>query len=64
MADLITYCLMGIAFISVFEGLLYAAFPAAMKKILLNVIAMPLSSLRNSGVIMMLFGAILLWLVK
>lgn len=46
------------------EGLLYAAFPTAMKKMMLQVIGMPLSSLRVAGLIAAGAGIVIIWLAR
>jgi len=46
------------------EGAAYALFPDGMKKMLLQVLAQPLSHLRFIGVTMALAGVVVVWLVR
>lgn len=48
----------------VMEGLLYAAFPTAMKQMMLRVIGMPLSSLRSAGLVAAAVGIVIVWLAR
>ena len=46
------------------EGLLYAAFPTAMKKMMLQIIGMPLRSLRSVGLVVAAIGIVIIWLAR
>lgn len=46
------------------EGAAYALFPDGMKKILLQVLAQPPSSLRLIGLMMAAAGVVVVWLVR
>lgn len=46
------------------EGLLYAAFPNAMKKMMLQVIGMPLTSLRGAGLVAATIGLVIVWAAR
>jgi len=46
------------------EGLLYAAFPGGVKRVALEVPKIPESTLRNFGIIVMMIGVAVIWLVK
>lgn len=48
----------------VLEGLLYAAFPEQMKKMLASVLSMPASTLRMGGLACAAAGLVLLWVVR
>jgi uncharacterized protein YjeT (DUF2065 family) len=48
----------------VLEGLLYAVLPGAVKRIAREVPAIPDHQLRNFGVIAMMIGVGIVWLVK
>ena len=54
----------GFGLFLVLEGLLYAAFPGAVKRIALEVPRLPDTMLRNFGVIAMMIGVAIVWLVK
>jgi uncharacterized protein YjeT (DUF2065 family) len=54
----------GIGLFLVLEGLLYAAFPAAVKRIAREVPEMADGTLRNFGVIAMIVGVGLIWIIK
>lgn len=46
------------------EGILYALFPDGMKKMLLQVLAMPVSSVRTAGLTAAMIGVVIVWLVR
>jgi hypothetical protein len=46
------------------EGVAYALFPGAMKKMLLQVLAQPSNHLRNAGLVAAALGVGLIWLVR
>jgi uncharacterized protein YjeT (DUF2065 family) len=46
------------------EGLLFAAFPAALKRAMLSVLETPESALRIVGVVSAVLGIFLIWLVR
>jgi uncharacterized protein YjeT (DUF2065 family) len=46
------------------EGLLFAAFPAALKRAMLSVLETPESALRIVGVVSAILGIFLIWLVR
>ena len=48
----------------VIEGALYALLPNGMKKIMLHVLAQPLSHLRTGGVFTACLGLGLVWLIR
>lgn len=48
----------------VLEGLIYAAFPGGIKRLAKEVPQMADSTLRNFGVIAMIAGVAIIWLVK
>jgi len=48
----------------VLEGLLYAAFPGGVKRIAREVPNMPDATLRNFGVVAMMIGVGLIWLIR
>lgn len=60
MADLLTALGLALAL----EGVAYALFPGAMKKMLLQVLAQPSSHLRNAGLVAAALGVGLIWLVR
>ena len=60
MADLLTALGLALAL----EGVAYALFPGAMKKMLLQVLAQPSSHLRNAGLAAAALGVGLIWLVR
>lgn len=60
MADLLTALGLAVAI----EGLLYALFPNAMKKMMLQVLAQPRSSLRTAGLVAAIAGVGIVWLVR
>jgi uncharacterized protein len=54
----------GIGLFLVLEGLLYAAFPSAVKRIAREVPELPDGTLRNFGIIAMIAGVGLIWIIK
>lgn len=54
----------GLGVFLVLEGLLYAAFPAGVKRMAMELPRIPDSTLRNFGVIAMMIGVAVIWLVK
>jgi uncharacterized protein YjeT (DUF2065 family) len=64
MSEFVFYILTALAMIFVIEGLAYAFFPDAMRKMMGSVLAMPVSALRLAGFVAASFGAILIWLLK
>jgi uncharacterized protein YjeT (DUF2065 family) len=60
MADLLTAIGLAVAI----EGLLYALFPSAMKKMMLQVLAQPQTSLRTAGLVAAIAGVGLVWLIR
>ena len=46
------------------EGLLYAVFPGGVKRVAMEVPKIPESTLRNFGIIVMMIGVAVIWLVK
>lgn len=60
MADLITALGLAIAI----EGMAYALFPVGMKKMMVRVLAQPLNNLRWAGLVAVLIGVALVWLIR
>lgn len=54
----------GLGLFLVLEGLLYAAFPGGVKRIAVELPKIPDSTLRNFGIIAMMIGVAVIWLVK
>jgi uncharacterized protein YjeT (DUF2065 family) len=46
------------------EGLVFAAFPQAAKRLAANVLETPEGALRIAGVVSAVFGVVLIWLVR
>lgn len=60
MADLLTAIGLAVAI----EGLLYALFPNAMKKMMVQVLAQPQTSLRTAGLVAAIAGVGIVWLIR
>ncbi len=60
MADLLTALGLAVAI----EGLLYALFPSAMKKMMVQVLAQPQNSLRTVGLVAAIAGVGIVWLIR
>jgi uncharacterized protein YjeT (DUF2065 family) len=52
------------AMVFVIEGLLYAIFPAHIQKMMALALTMPTEKIRSFGALMLLSGAILVWIMK
>ena len=48
----------------VIEGVCYALFPDAMKKMMLQVLGQPSSNLRTFGIAAAAFGVFIVWLIR
>lgn len=60
MSDLIV----GIGLVFVIEGLLYAAFPNAMRKMVEDITRLPDNNLRGVGILALLIGVAIVWAVR
>ena len=60
MIDLVTAIALAIAL----EGALYAIFPVAMKKFMVQVLDQPDSTLRSAGMTAVVIVIILIWLIR
>jgi uncharacterized protein YjeT (DUF2065 family) len=56
--------LIAIGLVFVIEGLLFAAFPAAAKRLAATALESPESSLRLAGILSAVLGLVLIWLVR
>ena len=56
--------LTALALVLVIEGLLYAAFPEPMKRMIVAVMSMPASSLRAGGLVAAFIGVLFVWLLR
>ncbi len=52
------------ALVLVIEGLLYALFPEAMKRMMMTVLSMSSSSVRSSGLFAAIIGVGIVWLLR
>lgn len=46
------------------EGVAYTLFPDAMKRLMVQILAQPSASLRSAGLVAVVFGVMLVWMVK
>ncbi|MBK8909448.1 MAG: DUF2065 domain-containing protein [Rhodospirillales bacterium] len=46
------------------EGIAYTLFPDAMKRLMAQILAHPSHSLRSAGLVAVVFGVMLVWMVK
>jgi uncharacterized protein len=60
----VTDFLAALALAIVIEGLLYAAFPDQMKKMLASILSMPASTIRAVALACAVIGLVLLWFVR
>jgi uncharacterized protein YjeT (DUF2065 family) len=56
--------LVAIGLVLVIEGLLFAAFPGAAKRLAASAIESPETSLRVAGILSAVLGIVLIWLVR
>ncbi|MEO0329612.1 MAG: DUF2065 domain-containing protein [Pseudomonadota bacterium] len=56
--------IVAIGLVLVIEGLIYALFPASMRRMVEAMTQMPDTSLRTSGLIALCLGVFIVWLVK
>ncbi len=56
--------LIAVGLVLVIEGLLFAAFPAAAKRLAATAIESPETSLRVAGIVSAVLGLLLIWLVR
>jgi hypothetical protein len=54
----------GFALVLVIEGLLYALFPDAMKRMMVSVLSMPSSAMRSVGLFTAIVGVGIVWLIR
>jgi uncharacterized protein YjeT (DUF2065 family) len=59
-----TEFLVAIGLVFVIEGLLFAAFPAAAKRLAATAIDSPETSLRVAGIISAVIGLVVIWVVR
>lgn len=52
------------ALVLVIEGILYALFPDAMKRMMESVMSMPSSSIRSAGLFSAIVGVGIVWLIR
>jgi len=48
----------------VLEGIIYALFPRQMKSMMVQIMSMPASNIRNGGLITAVVGCVIVWLVR
>ncbi|TLP48466.1 MULTISPECIES: DUF2065 domain-containing protein [Cohaesibacter] len=53
-----------IGLVLVLEGLVYAAFPDLMKRMIFEVLTLPSNSLRSGGLMAMLIGVVIIYLIR
>jgi uncharacterized protein YjeT (DUF2065 family) len=46
------------------EGILYALFPNGMKRMMMQVLSMPATSVRTAGITAAMIGVALVWLIR
>ncbi len=56
--------LAGLGFVLAVEGILYAAFPEAMRRAMAQIIATPQEWLRLGGLLAAVLGVVLVWIAR
>jgi len=64
MDDLSSVLIAAFGLVLVIEGLIYALFPAGMKRVMVQVLELPPSLLRNGGIVAAVVGCLIVWLVR
>lgn len=64
MSDFWIAVLTALGMILVIEGLFYALFPNGMKRMIIAVLDMPSGSLRLGGLVALVAGVVVVWLVR
>lgn len=54
----------GVAMMLVVEGLIYAGFPGAIRRLTEQAIKLPDNTLRSFGIVAMAIGILLIWLIR
>ena len=60
MTDLITALGLALAI----EGVLYALFPDAMRKMMAQILSQPQATIRSAGLLAAMIGVVIVWLVR
>ena len=61
---MLSFVLIGFGLMLVVEGLVYAVFPEGMKKLLVRMCDVPVSTLRSGGLVAAIAGLGLLWVIQ
>ncbi|MBI05851.1 MAG: ubiquitin-binding protein [Rhodospirillaceae bacterium] len=64
MSDFSLALITAIGLVFVIEGVIYSLFPNAMKRMMTIALSLPTSRLRSMGLVMALFGFVIVWLVR
>jgi len=56
--------LIGLGFALVLEGVLYAALPLTMRRVLIEVLKMPEGQMRVTGLVAAFLGLLIIWLAQ
>tara|TARA_B100000686_G_C16031653_1_gene590968 strand:- start:312 stop:506 length:195 start_codon:yes stop_codon:yes gene_type:complete len=64
MSDFSLALITAIGLVFVIEGVIYSLFPNAMKRMMTVALSLPTSRLRSMGLVMALFGFVIVWLVR
>lgn len=64
MPDVTVNIIMAVGIVFVIEGLLYALFPAAMKKMMAAALEQNVSNLRTAGLIAIFIGLVIIYMTK
>ncbi|MEQ9519127.1 MAG: DUF2065 domain-containing protein [Parvibaculum sp.] len=57
-----TDLLVALGLVLVLEGVLYALFPAAMKRMVMLVLTMPDDAIRRGGLVALALGVVIVWI--
>jgi len=64
MDDFSSVLITAFGLVLVIEGLIYALFPAGMKRVMVQVLELPPAVLRNGGIVAAVAGCLIVWLVR
>lgn len=64
MSDFWPALITAIGLVFVIEGAVYSLFPEGMKRMMTRALELPIARLRSVGLLMALFGLLIVWLVR
>lgn len=53
-----------IGLVFMIEGIIYAAFPVTMKRMVVTILTLPTTAMRIAGLLSAVFGLVVVWLIR